>query len=92
MSRRDRVFLDYLRNAEGATAIASYSLRARAGAPVSTPLAWDELAGDVRFAHFNAANVPQRMRTLTRDPWADLEQSAVGLTPALMARVGYKAR
>jgi len=92
VSRRNRVFIDYLRNAEGATAIAPYSLRARAGAPVSTPLAWEELDADVRHAHFNARNVPERVRTLAHDPWADVDRSAATLTPALMARVGYKVR
>ena len=56
ISRRGRIFIDYLRNAEGATAVAAYSLRAKANAPVSTPIHWDELAKDVRFAHFNVRN------------------------------------
>jgi bifunctional non-homologous end joining protein LigD len=74
-NRVGRVYVDYLRNAEGATAVAAYSLRARAGLPVSMPIARSDLARDVRGSHFNidnAANVVARRGT---DPWADYERS-----------------
>ena len=90
ISRRGRIFIDYLRNAEGATAVAAYSLRAKANAPVSTPIHWDELAKDVRFAHFNVLTVPKRLAKLKNDPWRGIGERAVSLSPALMARVGYK--
>jgi len=89
-SRGGRTFIDYLRNAEGATAVAAYSLRAKAHAPVSTPVAWTELGADLRHAHFNARTVPARLSKLRRDPWRDLVASARPLTPALLARVGYR--
>lgn len=92
ISRRGRIFIDYLRNAEGATAVAAYSLRAKANAPVATPIAWEELAKDVRFAHFNARNVPGRLARLKKDPWQAIGEREVALTPALMAKVGYKPR
>ncbi|HEY2818241.1 MAG TPA: DNA ligase D, partial [Casimicrobiaceae bacterium] len=92
VSRHGKIFIDYLRNAEGATAVAAYSLRAKSNAPVSTPIAWEELSKDVRFAHFNAKNVPTRLRKLKRDPWEDLADSAAPLTAAVMAKVGYKMR
>jgi bifunctional non-homologous end joining protein LigD len=92
VSRRGRIFIDYLRNAEGATAVAAYSLRAKANAPVSTPLAWDELAKDVRYAHFNALTVPKRLARLKHDPWRGMNEKAAPLTPALMAKVGYRPR
>ena len=90
VSRGGRIFIDYLRNAEGATAVAAYSLRAKAGAPVSTPIAWDELGKDVRFAHFNARTVPKRLAKLKSDPWKDLAANGRPLTAPVMARVGYK--
>ncbi|HEX6137142.1 MAG TPA: DNA ligase D [Casimicrobiaceae bacterium] len=92
VSRHGRIFIDYLRNAEGATAVAAYSLRAKANAPVSTPVHWDELARDVRFAHFNARNVPGRLSKLASDPWQSIDEHRARLDGALMAKVGYRPR
>jgi bifunctional non-homologous end joining protein LigD len=89
-SRRGKMFIDYLRNAEGATAISAYSTRARARAPVATPLAWDELgAQDVRFDHFHVGNVPRRLEQLRADPWADFFKVRQPVTTAMMKKVGY---
>lgn len=69
--RRDgRIFVDYLRNARGATSVASYSLRARPGAPVATPLRWDELRTLKSGDAFTIRNVPERLRRMRSDPWA----------------------
>jgi len=92
VSRRGKIFIDYLRNAEGATAVAAYSTRARANAPVSTPIAWDELTRDVRFDHFNVGNVPKRLARATSCPWQDMDRAAVALDKSIMARVGYKPK
>ena len=70
--RRDVIFVDYLRNGSGATAIAAFSARARKGAPVSMPLAWDALTArkDLRFDAFNIRNALETARS-GQDPWAD---------------------
>ena len=68
-ARRGRIFIDYLRNGRGATAVAAYSTRALPQAPVSTPLAWEELSDGVRADHFNVDNLLQRLDFLKRDPW-----------------------
>lgn len=73
--RKGKIFIDYLRNARTATAIAAYSTRAHAGAPVSVPLRWDELTTDVRGEHFNIRNVPERLARLRTDPWEGYEKA-----------------
>ena len=67
--RRGRIYVDYLRNTMGATAVGAYSTRARDGAPVSVPLDWDELGPDIRANNFTILNLPNRLAHLDRDPW-----------------------
>ena len=69
-ARKGKIFVDYLRNDRGATAIAPYSTRARPGAPVSVPIAWDELSNKITSNHFNIRNLPARLSRLKKDPWA----------------------
>jgi len=67
--RPGRIYLDYLRNLRGATSVAAYSTRARPGAPVSTPLEWEELGPRIRADHFTISNLPRRLASLRRYPW-----------------------
>lgn len=69
--RKGKVLIDYLRNGRGATAVAPYSTRAKPGAPVATPLRWDELTEKLRPASFTVATVPKRIRAQRKDPWHD---------------------
>jgi len=81
-ARRGKIFLDYLRNARGATAICPYSTRAREGAPVATPIAWSELSAKLDPQRFSVETVPKRLAKLSRDPWegyAKLRQSLPAL-------------
>jgi bifunctional non-homologous end joining protein LigD len=89
--RVGRIFIDYLRNAQGATAVAPYSTRAKARAPVAMPIAWTDLARDVRFDHFNVRNVPAILRRRKRDPWEALSRTRQKVTDAALARVGAAA-
>ena len=68
-ARKGRIFIDYLRNDRGATAVAPYSTRAKPGATVSTPLAWDELSDKIRSDHFRVDNLRQRLSSRKHDPW-----------------------
>ena len=70
-NRKNKIFVDYLRNGFGATAVAAFSPRWRPGVGVSTPVAWDEIDEDVRGTHFNLHNVPARIAKLRKDPWKD---------------------
>ena len=69
--RVDKLFVDYLRNTEGATAVAAYSTRALANAPISTPIGWDELDADMHANHFNLGNIQRRLGQLKEDPWGE---------------------
>ena len=67
--RKGRVYVDYLRNSRGATSVIAYGLRAKSGAPVSTPLRWDELKPSLRSDKYNLANLNRRLSRLDEDPW-----------------------
>jgi bifunctional non-homologous end joining protein LigD len=88
--RRGKIFIDYLRNARGATAISSYSTRARPGATVAVPLAWDELTPELRPDQFNVRTVPARLRSLKHDPWKDFAGARRSITVAMMRAVGME--
>jgi bifunctional non-homologous end joining protein LigD len=70
--RTNRIFIDYLRNSREATTVAPYSTRARPGAPVSTPIAWEEL-GALKSGHqYSLRNLAARLKRLSQDPWTDI--------------------
>ena len=81
-SRKGRIFIDWLRNDRGSTAICPYSTRAREGAPVAMPVSWDELATLKAANGFTIANAPGHVREVP-DPWADM--SAQPLAKKLLA-------
>lgn len=87
-ARPGKIFIDYLRNGRGATAIVPFSTRARPGAPISVPLSWAELTARISSEHFTIRNIQKRLQSLKRDPWeriGDLHQSLVGPMNALRA-------
>ena len=67
-ARTGKIYLDYLRNERGATAVAPYSMRARVGLPVSVPLEWDELTGKER-PRFTIKDFTYWQPRLENDPW-----------------------
>jgi bifunctional non-homologous end joining protein LigD len=71
--RKGKILIDYLRNQREATAIASYSVRARPGAPVAVPLAWEELEEAGEMPTWSVRGAPERLAR--PDPWQDFEES-----------------
>jgi bifunctional non-homologous end joining protein LigD len=88
--RRGKIYLDYLRNGRGASAVASYSLRARPGFPAAAPIEWAELRQLAGGGAFDRLNVPRRLEALASDPWDELVSSAVDITPKMRRDVGMK--
>jgi bifunctional non-homologous end joining protein LigD len=82
--RRGRIFIDYLRNDPTSTAVGPYSTRAREGAPVATPLFWDELSPKLDPRAFDLHTVPKRLQGLRDDPWTGIDRLHQAL-PALEA-------
>jgi bifunctional non-homologous end joining protein LigD len=68
--RSGKILVDYLRNNRTNTSVAAFSIRARAGTPVSTPVSWDELKPSRQSNVFTIRNVAERLSTRRRDPWA----------------------
>ena len=77
--RRGRLYVDVARNGWAQTAVAPYSVRPRPGAPVATPITWDELDDpDLRPDGFTIATVPERLDRI-EDPWAGMARHARSL-------------
>jgi bifunctional non-homologous end joining protein LigD len=72
--RKGKIFIDYFRNGPGATAVCSYSTRARAGAPLAVPIAWNELEDEVSPDRFSLKNFEKRLEGY-RDPWASFDEA-----------------
>ncbi len=71
-ARKGKIYLDYLRNERGATAVAPYSPRARAGMAVSMPLSWAELRKTTERPAFHVANFVEWKKRLKKDPWSEM--------------------
>jgi DNA primase len=80
--RGERIFVDFNQNTRDRTIASAYSLRPIAGAPVSTPVTWDELAGLTSPADFTLFTVPDRMAA-DGDPWAAIDDVHHSLQPLL---------
>jgi bifunctional non-homologous end joining protein LigD len=87
-ARQGRLFIDYLRNAYAQTGVAPYSVRAKPGAPVATPIDWEELnRKELSASSYNLRNIFKRLGQ-KRDPWKDIHRAACSIENARQ-RLGY---
>lgn len=90
-NRKQKIFVDYLRNGFGATAVAAFSPRWRTGVGVSTPVSWSEIDEDIRGTHFNIHNVPARVAKQRKDPWKGYWDAKQALTKAAIRKLSSGA-
>ena len=81
--RGDRILVDTLRNTYAHTAVAPYAVRAKPGAPVATPVRWNEMyRPEITPQRYNPNNVFRRLGKTSRDPWHDIEEYRQSLSDA----------
>ena len=80
--RKGRMFIDYLRNERGSTAIAPWSSRSRPGAPAAVPVGWDELPGIKAANQFTLAMAAERAKK--PDPWKDYFSTTQTITKTML--------
>jgi bifunctional non-homologous end joining protein LigD len=86
-ARAGKIFVDWLRNTRGATAIAPWSTRAREGAPVSAPISWKDLATLKSGDQYTVENAPALVERLKRDPWGEMVRSTQRLTGSILKKI-----
>jgi bifunctional non-homologous end joining protein LigD len=85
VKRKGRMFVDYLRNERGSTAIGPFSTRARKGCPVAVPVAWNELE---TFEHANVFNLElAAQRAQEKDPWPNYFKLTQSVTKGMVNAV-----
>ena len=84
-SRKGKLFIDYLRNERGSTAIAPWSSRSRQGAPAAVPVTWDELDTVTAANQFTLADAAERAKA--PDPWKGYFLTTQSITKAMWSAV-----
>lgn len=79
-ARKGLIFLDWLRNTRGATAVAAWSTRARPGAPISVPVEWGEIDQLESGDQYRVGNVRELINRGSKDPWAGVNRARQRLT------------
>jgi len=87
-TREGKIFVDYLRNQRGGSAIVNCSTRAKPGAPVACPLRWDELKGLKAASPYTAKTLPARLKAMKRDPWEGFFSTRQSITAKARKALG----
>ncbi len=87
-ARHGRIYIDYLRNGRGATAVGAYVPRARPGAAISTPVSWEEVERGVKADEYTVESIPRRLATLSSDPWAEIGKIRQTVSAAVRRQIG----
>ena len=87
-TREGKIFVDYLRNQRGGSAIVNYSTRAKPGATVACSLRWDELKGLKSASPYTVKTLPARLKALKRDPWEGFFSTRQSITAKARKALG----
>ncbi len=87
-TRVGKIFVDYLRNQRGGSAIVNYSTRAKDTATVACPLEWDELNGLKVASPYTMKTLPARLKALKRDPWEGFFKTRQSITAKAKKALG----
>jgi bifunctional non-homologous end joining protein LigD len=87
-TREGKIFVDYLRNQRGGSAIVNYSTRAKPGATVACPLRWDELKGLKAASPYTVKTLPARLKAMKRDPWEGFFSTRQSITAKAKKALG----
>ena len=88
--RERKILIDYLRNNRTNTSVAAFSTRATPRAPVSVPLAWEELSTRLRSDHFTVRNLGKRLSGSKGDPWRAYWRCRQRIAPELLRAIAER--
>jgi bifunctional non-homologous end joining protein LigD len=87
-NRIGKIFIDYMRNRQQASTVVPYSVRAKPGLPVATPIAWEELKDTTGSAMWTVTSLAKRLSQLAKDPWEDYFKTKQMLTGGMKRKIG----
>jgi bifunctional non-homologous end joining protein LigD len=87
-NRIGKIFIDYMRNRQQASTVVPYSVRAKPGLPVATPIAWEELKDTTGSAMWTVTSLAKRLSQLAKDPWEDYFKTKQMMTGGMKRKIG----